>query len=117
MNKDLDYFDLGIDNDHVSIDDLLEAGRALTRISNTYKISLRKVLKQIAISELQSYFIKTVKSLLKSEEASKYLENAELMSMIQLFNENGFYHECSQWINELLSNNPSQDSYCCFIEM
>ena len=41
MNKDLDSFDLGIDDDHVSIDDLLEAGRALTRISNTYKISLR----------------------------------------------------------------------------
>ena len=45
MKKDLDSFDLGIDNDHVTIDDLLEAGRALTRISNTYKISLRMVFK------------------------------------------------------------------------
>ena len=45
MKKDLDSFDLGIDDDHVSIDDLLEAGRALTRISNTYKIPLRTVFK------------------------------------------------------------------------
>ena len=43
MKKDFDYFDLGIVDDHVSIDDLLEAGRALTRISNTYKIPLRRV--------------------------------------------------------------------------
>ena len=43
MKKDLDSFDLGIVDDHVSIDDLLEAGRALTRISNTYKIPLRRV--------------------------------------------------------------------------
>ena len=117
MKKDLDSFDLGIDNDHVSIDDFLEAGRALTRISNTYKISLRTVFKQNSVSELQIPFIKTVKSQMKSEEASKFLENAEFMSMIQLFNENGFYHECSQWIYEILSNNPSQGSYCCVIEI
>ena len=58
-----------------------------------------------------------MKSQLKSEEASNFLENAEFMSMIQLFNENGFYHECSQWIYELLSHNPSQGSYSCAIEI
>ena len=53
---------------------------------------------------------KTVDRQLNSGEVSKFLENSEFLNMIKLFNENGFYHECSQWIYELLSNNPRLDS-------
>jgi len=49
---------------------------------------------------------KTVDRQINSGEVSKFLENSEFLNMIKLFNENGFYHECSQWIYELLSNNP-----------
>ena len=49
---------------------------------------------------------KTLNRQLNSGEVSKFLENSEFLNMIKLFNENGFYHECSQWIYELLSSNP-----------
>ena len=54
--------------------------------------------------------MKTIRSKLNSGEGSNFFENSELISMIKLFNENGFYHECSQWIYELLSNSPSLGS-------